>query len=118
MGRNEVTNSGSTPPAVAQGFLVDLNAHITKTALVTLDVVMQRTVGGAISAGIESVLVEISNQENVYLGRHQGEQKIKVVTRKILDLIDKKLVVEAFNSSNEPRDSPFDLQQFGQAVVE
>lgn len=68
---------------------VNLNAHITKTALVTLDVVMQCTVGGTISAGIKSVLVEIANQQDVYLSWHQGEQKIEVVARKILDLIDK-----------------------------
>ena len=89
MSCNEVAHSGSTPPAVAQGFLVNLNAHITKTALVTLDVVMQCTVGGTISAGIKSVLVEIANQQDVYLSWHQGEQKIEVVARKILDLIDK-----------------------------
>ncbi len=64
------------------------------------------------------MLVEIANQQDVYLSWHQGEQKIEVVARKILDLIDKKLVVETLNSCNEPRDSPLDLKQLGQAVVE
>ncbi|MCY1557005.1 hypothetical protein D9M68_938120 [compost metagenome] len=63
------------------------------------------------------MLVEVPDEQDVDMGRHEGEEQVEVMTGEVLDFINKKLVVESLDSGNDPGHGFLDLQELCQSVV-
>src|SRR5690606_1110846 len=98
--RDEVANALAAASAALEAVGVNPQPSPLEFLLVGIVILMQVDINVAVTARVEGVLVEVTDEAHVHLGRADAQQEVEVMPAEILYLVDEEDIKVLFHAGH------------------